>query len=117
MSLFLDPNLADAQGLVAVGLDLSPERLLEAYCRGIFPWYDDSYPICWWSPDPRAIFDLEHFHVSRRLRRTIRSGRFEVTVNRDFGGVMRGCADREEGTWITRDMIAAYERLHVLGYA
>lgn len=117
MSFFLDPELADEQGLVAVGGDLSPHRLLQAYRQGIFPWYDDSYPICWWSPDPRAIFDIHNFHVSRRLRRTLRSGRFTVTINRAFGGVIRGCADREEGTWITRDMIAAYERLHRLGHA
>jgi leucyl/phenylalanyl-tRNA--protein transferase len=114
---FLIPELADDTGLVAIGGDLRPERLLEAYCRGIFPWYDDDLPICWWSPDPRAIFALDGLHVSRRLRRTIRSGRFQVTVNRDFAGVIRGCADRDEGTWIVPEMIRAYETLHRLGHA
>jgi leucyl/phenylalanyl-tRNA--protein transferase len=113
----LVPELADADGLVAVGGDLSPERLLLAYRRGIFPWYDESMPILWWSPDPRAIFELDGMHISRRLRRTLRSERFHVTVNRDLAGVMRGCADRPgEGTWITQAMIDAYETLHRLGH-
>jgi leucyl/phenylalanyl-tRNA--protein transferase len=115
--LWLPPQLADETGLVGVGGDLRPERLLDAYRRGIFPWYDEHGPICWWSPDPRAIFELDALHVPRRLQRTIRSGRFRVTVNLDFGGVMRGCADRSEGTWITPEMIAAYEMLHRLGHA
>jgi leucyl/phenylalanyl-tRNA---protein transferase len=113
---WLFPWLADEWGLVARGGNLSPERLLKAYRRGIFPWYSDGDPILWWSPDPRAIFELDGFHVPRRLQRTLRSGRFEVTVNRDFSGVIRGCADREEGTWITPEMIAAYEQLHRLGH-
>jgi leucyl/phenylalanyl-tRNA--protein transferase len=117
-SLLLFPELADPYGLVAMGGDLHPERLLQAYRRGIFPWYDAGDPICWWSPDPRAIFELDGLHVSRRLARTVRSQRFRVTVNRDFAGVIRGCADRpEEGTWITREMMRAYERLHDLGHA
>jgi leucyl/phenylalanyl-tRNA--protein transferase len=116
--LWLPPELADDMGLVGVGGDLRPERLLEAYRRGIFPWYDEHGPICWWSPDPRAIFELDGFHVSRRLRRTIRSGKFTVTVNRDFAGVIRGCADRPgAGTWIIPAMIEAYETLHRLGHA
>jgi leucyl/phenylalanyl-tRNA--protein transferase len=116
-TLYLDPELADENGLVAVGGDLRPETLLRAYRRGVFPWFDEYSPVCWWSPDPRAVFELETFHVSRRLARTIRSGRFTVTVNRAFVEVMRGCADREEGTWVTEDMIAAYVRLHRLGHA
>ena len=83
-----DPELADASGLVAMGGDLSPERLLSAYRRGIFPWYDESLPICWWSPDPRAIFELDYFHISRRLQRTCRSGRYQVTVDRAFSDVI-----------------------------
>lgn len=115
---FLSPELADADGLVGVGGDLGPRRLLEAYRRGIFPWYDAETPILWWSPDPRAIFELDGLHVSRRLARTVRSGKFEVTVDRDFAGVIRGCADRPEaGVWITPEMIEAYERLHRLGHA
>jgi len=115
---FLLPELADDLGLVAIGGDLRPERLLHAYRSGIFPWYDEDGPICWWSPDPRAIFELDGLHISRRLRRTVRSGRFQTTINRDFAGVIRGCAEgRDDGTWITTDMIAAYERLHQLGHA
>src|SRR5919201_5569349 len=91
---FLDPQHADAEGLVAVGGDLSPRRLVEAYRRGIFPYYDEHTPVLWWSPDPRAVFELDGLRVSRRLARTIRSGRFTVTVNRDFAGVIRGCAHR-----------------------
>jgi leucyl/phenylalanyl-tRNA---protein transferase len=107
----------DESGLVAVGGDLRPERLLAAYRQGVFPWYDENLPILWWSPDPRAIFELEGMHVPRRLQRTLRSGRFRVTVDKAFGRVIRGCADRSEGTWITADMLAAYERLHRLGFA
>jgi len=114
----LRPELADDSGLVAVGGDLRPERLLEAYRRGVFPWYNAGDPVCWWSPDPRAVFDLDGLHVPRQLRRTMRSGRFTCTVNRDFAGVIRACADRPgDGTWITKDMIAAYEILHKLGHA
>jgi leucyl/phenylalanyl-tRNA--protein transferase len=114
----LYPEFADEYGLVAVGGDLSSERLLEAYRRGIFPWYDEQTPILWWSPEPRAVFELDGLRVSRRLRRTLRSGRFSVTVNRDFAAVIRACAVRPgQGTWITADMIAAYERLHHLGHA
>ncbi|HXG08635.1 MAG TPA: leucyl/phenylalanyl-tRNA--protein transferase [Gemmataceae bacterium] len=114
----LQPELADESGLVGIGGDLSPQWLLEAYRRGIFPWYDETLPILWWSPDPRAIFELDGLHVSRRLRRTIRSGKFTLTVNQDFAGVIRGCADRPgESTWLTPEMIAAYEALHQLGHA
>lgn len=115
--MFFNPNRADAFGLVAVGGDLGTERLLAAYRSGVFPWYDVADPVCWWSPDPRAIFELDGLHVSRRLKRTLRSGKFLVTVNEDFSGVIRGCADREEGSWIHPEMIRAYERLHRLGHA
>jgi leucyl/phenylalanyl-tRNA--protein transferase len=115
---FLEPELADAEGLVGIGGDLSPERLLAAYRRGIFPFYDESTPILWWSPDPRAIFELDGLHVSRRLARTVRSGRFRVTINQAFADVMRGCANRPaEGTWITAEMIDAYVELHRRGHA
>jgi leucyl/phenylalanyl-tRNA--protein transferase len=114
----LDPEDADEDGLVGVGGDLRPQSLLEAYRRGIFPWFDDDLPILWWSPDPRAVIPLDGLHVSRRLARTIRQGKFEVTVNRAFREVMEGCADRPgQGVWVTRDMIEAYTRLHELGFA
>jgi leucyl/phenylalanyl-tRNA--protein transferase len=114
----LDPEDADADGLVGVGGDLRPDSLMSDYRRGIFPWFDDDLPILWWSPDPRAIIELDGLHVSRRLARTIRQGKFEVTVNRAFRDVMEGCVDRPgQGVWITADMIAAYTRLHKLGHA
>ena len=115
--VFPDPRDADEQGLVAVGGDLSPERLLAAYRAGIFPWYDDASPILWWSPDPRAIFEMDGLHVPRRLARTVRAGRFGVSFDAAFAAVMAGCADRDEGTWITAEMRAAYEELHRLGHA
>jgi len=115
---FLDPERADADGLVAVGGNLSPPLLLHAYRRGIFPWFDESSPILWWSPDPRAIFELDGLHISRRLARTVRSGKFIATVDHAFGEVIRGCAHRpDDGVWITPDMIDAYTRLHKMGHA
>jgi leucyl/phenylalanyl-tRNA--protein transferase len=115
---WLDAERANASGLVAVGGDLRPEWLLKAYRNGVFPWYAPGERVHWWSPDPRAIFELDGFHCSRRLRRTLRSGRFRVTVNQAFGEVIRGCADRPAAeTWITEEMIAAYEELHRLGHA
>jgi leucyl/phenylalanyl-tRNA--protein transferase len=115
---FLHADFADPSGLVAVGGDLHPERLLQAYRCGIFPWYGENEPVCWWSPDPRAIFELDGLHISRRLRRTLHSGRLSHSVNRDFAGVIRGCAEgRTDGTWITPDMIQAYEDLHARAYA
>ncbi|MCG3134963.1 MAG: Leucyl/phenylalanyl-tRNA--protein transferase [Planctomycetes bacterium] len=115
---FPDPSRFDEEGLVAVGGDLAPERLLLAYERGIFPWYDEGTPPLWWSPDPRCVMTPEGLHVSRSLARTIRTGGFEVTWNRSFGEVIRGCAqEREGGTWLLPEMIAAYERLHAAGAA
>src|SRR4029077_21287543 len=100
-SPFLNPERADPDGLVAVGGDLRPERLLEAYRRGVFPWFNEDDPVCWWSPDPRAVIELDGLHVSRRLGRTIRAGVYSLTIDGDFAGVIRGCADRRmEGTWI-----------------
>jgi leucyl/phenylalanyl-tRNA--protein transferase len=110
-------NAPNKEGLVGVGGSLDPAPLLKAYRHGIFPWTEEGWPLLWWSPDPRAIFELDGFHTSRRLRRTMRSGRFQVTVNQAFADVMLGCADREVGTWITRDMHTAYNRLYELGHA
>lgn len=112
--------LREPDGLLAAGGDLAPRRLLAAYRRGIFPWYEEGQPILWWSPDPRAVLYIERMHVSRSLRRTLRRGRFSVTMDERFAGVMAGCARREgrkSGTWITRDMCAAFERLFELGHA
>lgn len=116
--LFPDPRTADADGLVAVGGDLTPERLLLAYGSGIFPWYDAEAPPLWWSPDPRAVLLLENLHVARRLQRRLRSGGVELTWNRAFGEVMRACSQgRDDGTWILPEMVEAYEAMHDLGHA
>jgi leucyl/phenylalanyl-tRNA--protein transferase len=118
MPPWVSPELADGQGLVGIGGALTTDLLLRAYRQGVFPWYGEGDPVLWWSPDPRAIFELDGLHVSKRLARTIRSGRFRCSVDEDFAGVIRGCAVRPgEGTWITADMIAAYEELHRLGHA
>ncbi|MCE9531569.1 MAG: leucyl/phenylalanyl-tRNA--protein transferase [Planctomycetes bacterium] len=114
---WVPPEQADEDGFVGLGGDLSPPCLLRAYSEGIFPWFNEGDPILWWSPNPRAIFELDDFHISRRLQRTLRSGKFKITYNQDFPSVIRGCAVREEGTWITQSMIEAYERLHELGQA
>ena len=106
-------------GLLAAGGDLSPERLLYAYQHGIFPWYDDGQPILWWSPDPRCVLRPHEFHVSRRLRRSLARSNFQVSFNQAFDDVISACAeDRigQQGTWITDDMMDAYECLHVDGW-
>jgi leucyl/phenylalanyl-tRNA--protein transferase len=107
----------DPQGLVYIGGDLQPESLLGAYRRGIFPWFNEGDPYLWWSPDPRTIFPLESFHVSRRLTRIVRQRRFQITMDKAFPNVMQACSLRDEGTWITTDMFEAYTTLHRLGHA
>jgi leucyl/phenylalanyl-tRNA--protein transferase len=115
---FPDPRRADGEGLVAIGGDLAPERLLVAYAAGIFPWSSEDMPLLWWSPDPRAILPVERLRVSRSLQRTIRRGGFELTFDVAFRDVIEACAaERTVGTWILPEMIAAYERLHRLGAA
>ena len=112
--------LRDPEGLLAVGGDLSPERLLAAYRRGIFPWFVEGQPILWWSPDPRCLFRPSGFHVSRSLRRAIRRSLFTVSFNQQFEAVMRACAEprpHQDGTWITHDMLGAYTSLHRSGWA
>ena len=113
---------AGAEGIVGFGGQLTPDWLLDAYQHGIFPWPSGQAgeDIPWCSPDPRAIIELEGFHAPRRLQRTCRSGRFAVTLDEDFAGVIRGCAtagDRKGRTWLTGAMIGAYTRLFMLGYA
>jgi leucyl/phenylalanyl-tRNA--protein transferase len=115
---FPSPEDADEDGLVAVGGDLSPARLLRAYDLGIFPWFDEDTPPLWWSPDPRAVLTAEGLHVSRSLARTLARGRFRFSLDRAFGDVIRACAEeRDGGTWLLPEMIEAYERLHALGHA
>ncbi|MED5535174.1 MAG: leucyl/phenylalanyl-tRNA--protein transferase [Pseudomonadota bacterium] len=112
--------LAEPNGLLAVGGDLSPERLLAAYPRSIFPWYEEGQPILWWSPDPRAVLFPEDLHVSRRLARTLRHSNITISVDTSFRAVIQGCATPRryaDGTWITPAMLQAYEQLHKLGYA
>lgn len=112
--------LEEPDGLLAIGGDLSLERLLDAYRRGIFPWYSDGQPILWWSPDPRAVLAPGDVHVSRSLRKRLRNGGFSVTFDRCFERVIAACAaprDANGGTWITREMRAAYCTLHEAGFA
>jgi len=115
-----DEALTEPNGLLAAGGDLEPERLLAAYRRGIFPWYDEGQPILWWSPDPRAVLWPDALRVSRSLRRSLRNGRFEFRVDTAFDDIVAACAaprSYTDGTWITPDMAAAYGRLHHLGWA
>jgi leucyl/phenylalanyl-tRNA---protein transferase len=122
-STFFPPaEMAEAEGLVLFGGKLTPPWLLDAYAHGIFPWpiFEDTDLMVWWSPDPRAIFEYERFHVSRRLARTCRSGKFHVTSDRDFRQVITACAtvgDRSDGTWIKPSLLEAYCKLHELGQA
>ncbi|CAF0703681.1 leucyl/phenylalanyl-tRNA--protein transferase [Candidatus Methylacidithermus pantelleriae] len=115
---FPDVSKADPDGLVAIGGDLSVPRLLAGYRSGIFPWTDR--PLTWWSPDPRAIFELETFRVPRRLAQKLRQGKFAFTINQAFEEVIRGCAEPSPGreqTWISPRFIRAYTELHRHGYA
>lgn len=119
--IFPDPELSRRDGLLAVGGDLSPERLVLAYRMGIFPWYADGEPILWWSPDPRLVLYPDELHVSRSLEKILKQGRYHVTLDRDFAAVIAACAEspreNQPGTWITGDMKAAYCRLHEAGVA
>ena len=112
--------LREPAGLLAAGGDLSCERLIAAYRRGIFPWYSPGQPVLWWSPDPREVLFPQEFHRSRSLTRALRTRGFEYHVDRDFAAVIRACAAPRRsspGTWITADMQAAYLELHRLGFA
>lgn len=112
--------LRDPNGLLAVGGDLSPARLLTAYRHGIFPWFSTGQPILWWTPDPRSVLFPSELYVSRSLGKTLRRGTFRVTMDEAFAQVMSACAEPRPdgfGTWITPDMHRAYVALHHLGYA
>lgn len=117
----LSRALREPDGLLAVGGDLSVERLVAAYSRGIFPWFSAGDPILWWSPDPRFVLDPAQVHIGRSLRRTLTRGTFTFSFDRAFRAVIEACAtaprDGQAGTWITRGMIEAYVRLHEAGHA
>ena len=119
--IFPEPELSREDGLLAVGGDLSIERLILAYRMGIFPWYSHGDPILWWSPDPRLVLYPDALHVSRSLMKTLKQGHFIVTLDQDFAQVIAACAgaprDKQPGTWITTDMMDAYCRLHEAGFA
>jgi leucyl/phenylalanyl-tRNA--protein transferase len=118
---FPDPRQAEPDGLLAVGGDLAPERLLAAYAAGIFPWYGRESPILWWSPDPRLVLEPGRLHVPRSLARLRRRAPFRYSADTAFDRVIRACAeiDRpgQDGTWITPAMVRAYRQLHLLGFA
>ncbi|QTA86403.1 leucyl/phenylalanyl-tRNA--protein transferase [Desulfonema magnum] len=118
---FPPPHLAEKDGLLAIGGDLSEKRLILAYRMGIFPWYSDDEPLIWWSPDPRLVLYPREIRVSKRLKRTIRKGDFHVTMDLAFPEVITACAElrkqKGEGTWIVDGMIEAYCKLHESGFA
>lgn len=119
---FPHPEMADANGILAVGGDLSPERLLTAYTLGIFPWFNEGEPIIWWSPDPRFVLFPNELKISKSMRPYFNQQKFTVTLDTQFEAVMRGCQTSRRdgqfgGTWITEDMVEAYVRLYELGYA
>lgn len=116
----LDEALSEPDGLLAIGGDLSPQRLLTAYRMGIFPWYEEDQPILWWSPNPRAVLWPDDLHISRRLKRTRRQSRLRYTCDKAFSNVIERCAGPRsyaDGTWITADMRAAYQTLYDMGWA
>jgi len=116
----LDRALLEPNGLLAAGGDLTPERLVQAYRHGCFPWYQDGQPILWWSPDPRTVLVPARLHVSRSLAKWMRQGRYQVSFDTDFAAVIAACAaprDYTNGTWITDPMRMAYCELHARGIA
>ena len=119
--VFPSPNLASNEGIVAFGGDLSPERLLLAYKSGIFPWFEEGSPIIWWSPDPRMVLFPEELKISKSLKKTLKDEVFQVTHNKAFKEVVINCANikrkSQKGTWITHDMIEAYNQLFKLKHA
>ena len=118
---FPDVSLASKEGIVAIGGDLSPDRLLLAYHKGIFPWFDDDEPIIWWSPDPRFVLFPKDLKVSKSMKQLLRNSNFEITLNKDFESVIEHCSlinrNGQKGTWITQNMKDAYLKLHTMGYA
>ena len=119
--IFPPVELAENDGLLAIGGDLSPERLILAYSSGIFPWFSEGDPILWWSPSPRLVIFPDEFKIPKRLSRHIGQKKYAVSMDKAFQQVITACATtdkrKEKGTWITKDMIAAYRLLHDMGYA
>jgi len=119
--IFPDPELADEDGLLGVGGDLAPERLLLAYGSGIFPWFSKGEPILWWSPDPRCVLYPEKLKISTSLRQVLKKKDYEIRFDSCFADVIRNCSEAkrkgQRGTWITKEMQQAYIRLHELGFA
>lgn len=116
--VFPDPRRGDDEGLVAIGGDLSSERLLAAYASGIFPWYNEGFPVLWWSPNPRAVLPAEDLHISRSLQRRLARRDYALTWNLAFAEVIAACGEgRKGGTWIVPEMRIAYQRLHRAGFA
>ena len=117
---FPDPSSADKSGLLAVGGSLTNERLIEAYSKGVFPWYSEGDPVLWWSPDPRILLFPDDLHISRKMRGLLKKEAFKVTIDKQFESVIENCsAPRRdgEGTWITADMKSSYMGLHHDGFA
>ncbi len=119
--IFPPAEEAEPDGILAVGGDLRPERLLLAYSEGIFPWYEEGLPILWHSPDPRMVLETSALHVPRSLEKVLRKGLYEIRLDTAFRRVMEACAEMprpgQDGTWITTEMLDAYEKLHKLGFA
>jgi len=116
----LSKALREPDGLLAAGGDLSPDRLVQAYRHGCFPWFQDGQPILWWSPDPRTVIFPDELHVSRSLAKLMRQRRYQVTFDQDFSAVIRACAGPRsyaDGTWITGSIQEAYVELHRRGHA
>ena len=119
--VFPDPSYAEEEGILAIGGDLSVDRLITAYANGIFPWPRKGAPLLWWSPDPRMVMYPDQLKVSNSLRQLLRSNKYTHTYDKDFAAVIRHCATiprmKQDGTWITKDMLKAYLKLHREGFA
>ncbi|MBZ9687545.1 leucyl/phenylalanyl-tRNA--protein transferase [Clostridium estertheticum] len=117
--VFPDPSLAEEDGLLALDGDLSPERLLLAYSNGIFPWFSDEEPILWWSPDPRFVLYPKDIRISHSMKKILKKNIYKISFDTCFRDVISNCSNmrKEEGTWITNEMIEAYCKLHELGFA
>jgi len=119
--IFPDTSFADENGILAIGGDLSVERLLCAYKNGIFPWYNEDEPVIWWSPDPRCVLFPDKLRVTKSMKQVLQNGRFRFTMNKAFSQVINACktVDRKDGmgTWINQDIVNAYTNLHEAGYA